>query len=330
MGQFLTDKYLKYRAALRGLPIPDDKPCEYCGYNLRGLRYSMVCPECGTPIRYRRHADLPFQELPLPLIKGFRASCWMATVAIAGLPGLWLTWVLYIRTYVGFALVLVVLALWLTAAWRLTRALDLPQAIAHGLSARSWLRNAARWLQVGWAVAAGAELARWLPVGAGLATPLNGLVLCGILAGMVGLGAMAIFLARFAEWVGAEFAARAFRFAVWGTVIMGVAAMLVPAIILPIGGLTFFFFPLIMVPIAILAAAIGAFPVGLFALSRSVDWSAFHARDQAARDRRLHERLVTPRSSHSPLPPSTGPIRLAPPTPDQPQGPTSPFGPASP
>ena len=54
MAQFFTDKYLKYRAALERRPVEDDRQCDQCGYNLRGLRFGGRCPECGTTIRYRR------------------------------------------------------------------------------------------------------------------------------------------------------------------------------------------------------------------------------------------------------------------------------------
>lgn len=38
-------------------PILEDRKCAGCGYNLRGLRTSGNCPECGKPIRERR--ELP-------------------------------------------------------------------------------------------------------------------------------------------------------------------------------------------------------------------------------------------------------------------------------
>ena len=116
MSQFLTDKYLKYRAALRGLPIEKDKPCDFCAYNLYGLRFGGRCPECGTPITYRRFRELVFHEMPLPLIRRFRLSAWMATIAVAG-------WFVLLIALLGFggdpiylALGVVLAALWFVAS----------------------------------------------------------------------------------------------------------------------------------------------------------------------------------------------------------------------
>ena len=50
MGQLFGNKYLKFLAALQGRTIEHDEPCGECGYNLRGVRYGGVCPECGSPI----------------------------------------------------------------------------------------------------------------------------------------------------------------------------------------------------------------------------------------------------------------------------------------
>jgi len=51
----LDRKYLeqiarKSKPGVNGLPILDDRLCERCKYNLKGLSASAVCPECGKPI----------------------------------------------------------------------------------------------------------------------------------------------------------------------------------------------------------------------------------------------------------------------------------------
>ena len=88
MGQFLSNKYMKYRSAMNGELIDDDKLCDQCGQNVRGLRYGGACPECGTPIILRTDRDLPFHEMPLPLIKQFRVNSWIATLAVSGFLGM--------------------------------------------------------------------------------------------------------------------------------------------------------------------------------------------------------------------------------------------------
>jgi hypothetical protein len=310
MSEFLTDKYLKYMAALRGKPIEDDTQCEYCGYNLKGLRYGKACPECGTPIRYHRHPDLAFDEMPLPLIKGFRLSCWMSVSAIGAAVVVLVTGAVRTGYEIGLVLLLAVVAMWVASVWRLTRPLDLPQAIAHGFSPRSRLRNAARWLQGGWILAVGAKAASTVQAAAGgPAILFDRLAFGGVLVGIVGLGALALFLARFAAWVRNEFAAKAFNLAVWGTALLGVMVLLLQALVATIGGLVFFLVPFVAVLIVVLfVACVLAFPVGLYSLSRSVDWSVVHAEDRADRGRRMRSRMA---SRPPPVAESTEPIQLA-------------------
>jgi hypothetical protein len=320
MSKYLTEKYLKYVAALRGKPIDQDMQCEYCGYNLRGLSYGKACPECGTPIQYRREPDLAFYDMPLPLIKGFRLSCWMAILAFLGMVAFWVIDGLRGGSAAGAVLALMVVGLWLTAVWRLTQPLNVPQAVAHGFSPRSRLRSAARWLQLGWLLALGARLAALAP--AVLAPPsiLYGrLTVFGVLVGIVGIGALALFLARFANWVRDEFAVRAFTTAVWGWVFLTPLLLLLPVIQVTVGPLVVFLLPaLIVVIIVLVLVTVAALPVGLYSLSRSVDWSVIHAMDRTDRDRRLHERLA-PRPS--PRVESAGPIHLADPPPETPREP---------
>jgi hypothetical protein len=332
MSKFLTDKYLKYVAALRGKTIEGDDECEYCGYSLRGLRYGKVCPECGTPIRYRREPDLAFHEMPLPLIRSFRLSCWMAGLAFAACGWIifnWATGGMSAGSGLGMLLMAAVVGLWVTAVWRLTRPLEIPQAIRHGFSPRDRLRNGARWLQFGWVLAFVAQAASQAQgVISGPTGPFNLLTVIGILLGVIGIGVLALFLARFAAWVRDEFAAKAFATAVWGTVFLAPLVLLMPVISATIGALSLFVVPMIAVLIALLlVASIAAFPVGLFSLSRSIDWSLVHARDRTDRDREMHERMATRAPQR---PETTDPIKLAEPRSDTPpetptQPPETPF-----
>ena len=50
MSGFMSNKFLRYAGRLREKApqvIEGDVPCESCGYNLRGLKTSQRCPECG-------------------------------------------------------------------------------------------------------------------------------------------------------------------------------------------------------------------------------------------------------------------------------------------
>ena len=304
MAQFLTDKYLKYRDALRGGPVAPDVRCEQCGYSLRGLRYGGACPECGTPILYRRDPNLPFEEMPLDLIKRFRTSAWAACFTLAGLVALQLGGpVVLSAVRVGglpfvprlafTSVMFAVAAAWMAAVWALTPALETPQATRRGLSPQSRLRRTARWLQVGWVLYAGIEVLLAL-LGPANSPPVLGLA--GILAslmGTVGIAAFALWLARFADWMGNRFAEGALQMAGFGAA-MGVLLLLTaPVIKLAAGGLTIVLLPLVLVlAVLLLILFLAAFPAGLFSLSRSVGWSVVHARARARRDREMHERMV--------------------------------------
>jgi len=140
---------------MRGGPITGDLPCDQCSYNLRGLRFGGACPECGTPITLRGEGDLPFHEMPLPVIKRFRASAWVATLSMLGfLLLLVFSFKLASSQIPVGLLMLTMISLWLLSVWRLTPALDLPQAARYGFTPKSKLRFAARWFQFGWVLVA--------------------------------------------------------------------------------------------------------------------------------------------------------------------------------
>ena len=126
MGQFLSNKYLKYRAAMKGGPVSGDLPCDQCSYNLRGLRFGGACPECGTPITLRGDGDLPFHDMPLPVLKRFRASAWAATFSMLGFILLLVFYNKLASTLIPVRLLLLALIIfWLFAVWRLTPAIEI-------------------------------------------------------------------------------------------------------------------------------------------------------------------------------------------------------------
>ncbi len=310
MGQFLSNKYMKYRSAMNGELIDDDKLCDQCGQNVRGLRYGGACPECGTPIILRTNRDLPFHEMPLPLIKQFRVNSWIATLAVSGFLGL----LVFGRGLSGSgvpvsALTVAFIGVWIYSVWRLTPVLEQPQAAAYGFSREGRFRVVVRWLQLGWVAAALS-----IPLGAVFAGSTFGftffitLFFGGLGLGLLGLACFIMFLRRFAGWVGDEFAQRAFNLAVWGNVIAIPLAFLFLTIIPGLGVFLIVVVPLFGVPIGLLLlASLLAFPVGLLSLSRSVDWSVVHSRREAARARALRETMA-PRPA--PLPEQPQEIEL--------------------
>jgi len=311
MGQFLTNKYLKYRNAIRGGPITGDQPCDQCSYNLRGLRFGGACPECGTPITLRGEGDLPFHEMPLPVIKRFRASAWAASLSLLGSVLLFVfsNKLASARIPVGL-LMLAMITLWLLAVWRLTPALDLPQATRYGFTPKSKLRFVARWFQFGWVLLALAVYIVSIGVRSGILGYFSFIgFFGGIAIGLIGLVSLCLFLARFADWVRDEFAEMAFKLAVWGNLIAIPLTMFLANILFSLGAFATILASLFLLPIVILLlASLLAFPVGLLSLSRSVDWSIVHSRKSAAKARALREKMA-PRPA--PLPETPDQIGLS-------------------
>ncbi len=305
MGQFLSNKYLRFRSAMQGGLIDVDKQCDQCGYILRGLSYGGACPECGTPIVLRPERDLPFHEMPLPLIKQFRVNSWIATLSAAGFVGLLVFGRGLVGSAVGVAVPFVgLIIIWIYAVWRLTPVLDQPQAAAHGFSRGGRLRVAARWLQLGWVAAALSiplsVLFSRSPFGFGLFTTL---FFVGLGLGLLGLVCFVMFLRRFAGWVGDEFAEKAFNLAVWGNVIAIPLTFAIANLVFGVSPLQLIVSFIFMLPIVVLLiVSMLAFPVGLLSLSRSVDWSVVHSRREAERARALREKMA-PRPEPLPEPP---------------------------
>ncbi len=300
MAQFLTDKYLKYRAALERRPIEDDRQCDQCGYNVKGLKFGGRCPECGTPIRYRRDPTLWFDELPLTLIRRFQRSCLLATVTLFGMMALAVVRLQAASPGSGTAL-LAGIGLWVYAAWRLTVPFDHPRAASLGLGRLSRLRRAARLLQLAWLFFAGA-------VAVAAASKWLSLFWAAGPVGVAGLVCLVLYLGRIASWVRDDFAEKAFDLSVFGTVLGAGLSLIIPGLGLAMGGFAINFVPFMLVfSLGLTVVSLLAFPVGLLSLSRSVGWSARHARARQVRSGEVAQRMA-PRPD--PTPACTDPIPL--------------------
>ena len=288
VAQFFTDKYLKYRAAIRGDPIEGDRACEHCGYNLRGLRMGGVCPECGTAIRYRRDPNVPFHEMPLPLIRSFRMSAWLATVSLGSMVVLSFSAPWLPSTPPQTLMVVLALTfLWVVGVWHLTTPLNQPQAARRGFARESRLRLAARWLQLAWLAYAATGV---VSTGPGATPP--GLLLVALVcwvAGMAGIFALAVLLSRLADWMQDEFAERAFHLAVYGPAIAA-GLLLFFGLLGMVAGSSLVVHIGIALSLAILVISLVGFPVGLLSLSRSVSWAAVHAGERRERSLELARR----------------------------------------
>src|SRR5436190_48874 len=67
--------------------IETDRPCLGCGYNLRGLRAGINCPECGMPSVMPEGIDDPLALMPRGVILAFIWGCWAASICVLGVIG---------------------------------------------------------------------------------------------------------------------------------------------------------------------------------------------------------------------------------------------------
>jgi hypothetical protein len=262
--------------------IDVDRECPGCGYNVRGLRYGVKCPECGMiSTRAVDAIDDPLSVAPTRVILAFIRGCWAASIIIALAVGLIVAerfpgWNVSFSRWGLFGLTV----LWLGAVMWLTPAFALPQAAARGFSRRSRLRKATRWMQCAWPIAAGVKLLlhefSLSPPNDAVAQTIFG---ASTLAGLTGVILLAIMLERLAEWARDDRAQNLFNWAMW--TIPVTTLLLVVNIPLPMVGLIFGVLWLV---------GIGLFPYALLSLSGSVTLCIVHAYEHREREGRRAER----------------------------------------
>lgn len=262
--------------------IDVDRPCRACGYNLRGLRFGIDCPECGEPSSIPDDIDQPLSLMPVRVIVAFIRGCWVASlcliiimgVVIAGqFPHVSQKWVQ--TALVGASV------LWVGAVWWLTPAFPIRQAVIRGFSKHSRLRQATRWLQWGWVLMAGLRLVEILLPNA----PASGAALLrfgqavGMAAGLCGIVMLSVLMERLAEWTRDDTAERMFNWAAWGLPIITILRLIDIS------------HPLISLAMLLLwLLAVGVFPWGLISLSSTVTLSIVHAKEHEMRMQRRQER----------------------------------------
>lgn len=285
-----ADRLAAKVAAQGGGPeIDRDRPCAGCGYNVRGLKISGVCPECGLPIRSTSNIDDPLSSMPLEVIRKFRLGSWAASACVIAMAAVMMVSGVGGWLMLEFKLALIGIAgAWVVSVFLLTPSLTQRQATVRGFTSRSRLRTAARWLQPGWIVAAVASaLAFAIPAAQATAVSmLNTLTTAGVLAGLAGFVTVGILLERLSEWVRDAFAEKCFNWAIWFIPIT-TGGLFIDAMFGGMGlgvvriGCIFIIFWLI---------CLLAFPVGVLSLSRSVSYAAVHAHERMDREKRKFKR----------------------------------------
>ena len=315
MGQLFGNKYLKFLAALQGRTIEHDEPCGACGYNLRGVRYGGVCPECGSPIVLGHSLRDALSDAPLREIKRIRLGIWVAMVCLPALLLAPFVAAIFPGDPVPLACGLGISAVWVGAVWLMTPPIDAPRGVRHGFGPTSPLRLAVRGAQVGWLLAYALLIAAWIAA-VGSLVVMTAAAALALLIGMAGLVLLAVLLGRLADWCYDEVAGRLLEWALWG---LPICILALPVTALFPG--TRFFAPILGV---FLVASLGCFILGLIFLGRSVTWSVHHAKRQAERDRGLRrrtDRALPPDADERASIPLAPPREQNPPIESQPRGP---------
>lgn len=265
------------------MSIEADRECPGCGYNLRGLRVGAACPECGMPVTGPRagESDDPLSLAPTRVIVALIRGCWAASIIVAlavasvfapGIKGWQPEW---------SRLALVPLALlWVGAVMWLTPALGVPQAATRGFSRRGRLRPFARWMQVGWVLAAACF---YLRHDVNMSVRAENFARVGYVIGFaIGLAAvvvLSILLERLANWARDDAAEKLFNWTAW-TLPLSTLMLLIDV---PLPAVQMLFTLLWLV-------GMGIFPYALISLSSSVTLSVVHAYEHRQREQRRAER----------------------------------------
>ena len=290
VSQFMSNKYRKYSAALKGELIEKDRPCKQCDYNLRGLKIGGVCPECGTTIIL----DNPFRDslcdAPRGVILRLSAGFWMTLGALAILIAMPFM-IVSLRSSMNmmiYAVETIAAGLWLLGIWFITTPINTPNGVKFNFARGSMMRIAARWMQLPWL------LLILLEIGVALTTPRFGagpltqvesmLFLPLFVLGLTGFVVLGLLLMNLAHWSNDMSAHRMLNWAVWGLPISTLAMML--------SGVNVVFGLLTCTMTLLWLFSIFCFGRAMLSLGSSVTWAVHHSRQIAERDMRLRRRSV--------------------------------------
>lgn len=283
------------RAAPQTAPIiQTDLECIECGYNLRGLRLGVNCPECGTSTIKQPEVDDPLSLMPRGVIVSFIRGCWVASICVLLMvAGILAERFGALRADIVLPALAGLSVLWALSVVWLTPGFSLPQARSRGFGMRSRTRAVARWLQLGWVVGLGAAAVEAVVTNpsAALTSLLSTLVWVGIVVGLTGLIVLSVLLERLSEWTRDEDAQRMFNWAAWSWPIAVLLYIPVASFIggwLGGGGR----YRLDFVVVLLWVAAIATFPYGLLLLAKSVTLSFLHSIEHHSRMERREERAA--------------------------------------
>jgi hypothetical protein len=318
MSGFFSTKYLKYRPlAAAGRPEPkpidEDRACNGCGYNLRGLTTGGNCPECGLAIE-----PPPVEEQPVAaidvfspgarrMVSGLALACaCLVIVVIARFAVLVLA---FKGIGTGLATGYVGLAVAVSVAWTIAAWLATPALLDERWPWMRPLRYAVRASQPLWVIGC----VVWLIAVADGNDALNAWGRLVRLVAGVGAIALAFLLRGVAEALEREDIARRLNAVVWLLPFVTVLPQFFPS------RLAWYELVVLFCMLLLWAWVMALFALGVLALQRHLRWSRTHALARQSRHLRVAEtreamqkeadakvRPITPPPPELPLDPPGG------------------------
>jgi hypothetical protein len=295
-----------------GVAIDEDIPCQRCQYNLRGLKTGERCPECGTVISLIGRARFvsSLTDAPIGYLQRLMLGCYMmggAAMLMATVPGF--AWIMGLRPawsatqmILPLPVMLWAVGVWIVTAPRQTGPQERVDTTREWRRLRGWTRASQAVLAVGMLFAGvGASLeyfamqatrAAWLATNPNpMVTPLPATPLSleakvfliggGVLSllGYLGLPALAVMMARLADWANDTGLADRLRLSVMGIaggpVLAGVFLGLVP--LTGFAPLIFYSLWIGWVGVLLFVLAFGQFVWGVFQFASMSRWARRNA-----------------------------------------------------
>lgn len=290
MSQFMSNKYRKYSAALKGELIEKDRPCKQCDYNLRGLKIGGACPECGAAITLDNPLRDSLCDAPRGVILRLCAGFWMILGTLAILIAMPFV-IVSLRSSMNmtvYSMESIAAGLWLLGIWFITTPINTPNGAKFNFARGSKLRIAARWLQLPWLMLIlleiRVELTKTLTGGSPLARIESMLFLPLSVVGLAGFVVLGLLLMELAHWSNDMSAHRMLNWAVWGLPVSTLGLML--------SGLNLVLGLLACTMTLLWLFSIFCFGRAMISLGTSVTWAVHHSRAIADRDKRLRRRIA--------------------------------------
>lgn len=282
--------------------IESDRPCRRCGYNLKGLRNGLVCPECGTPIRSPTSGRFAnnMVDAPLEYLRRLRLGLGMLSLSIVLGVGAGIATFFTLAPLLPLA-GLVCAPLWAGGTWLITEGRPITDGVPPDpILDHAKLRLAIRATQSMCLLAAGllflglmAEQSAAAPVGTAppaIVLWLYGAGVVTLLLNMVMLVPFGVYLSALADWAGHGPMTMQFRVVTVIITLSGCIGLIAtaPVIIDPLGSGVTAIFAVSAGIVTMLAA--GSFLLLVLRLANSVRWAVSNAVSGMERDARVADR----------------------------------------